>query len=70
MSVQVSCKFDEVSVKNELRRYLVQNIFLYNKTIRNIFSAQEQVISKSLIQSSLEIVHPCLCNLKVRRRSD
>ena len=41
MSVQVSCKFDEVSVKSELRRYLVQNIFLYNKNIRNIFSAQE-----------------------------
>ena len=70
MSVQVSCKFDEVSVKNELRRYLVQNIFLYNKTIRNIFSAQEQVTSRCLIQSSPEIVHLCLCNLKVRRRSD
>ena len=43
MPVQVSCKFNEGPVKNELRRYLVHNIFLYNKTIGNIFGAQEQV---------------------------
>ena len=43
MPVQVSCKFDEGPVKNELRRYLVHNIFLYNKIIGNIFGAQEQV---------------------------
>ena len=27
MPVQVSCKFDEGPVKNELRRYLIHNIF-------------------------------------------
>ena len=43
MPVQVSCKFDEGPVKNELRYYLVHNIFLYNKTIGNIVGAQEQV---------------------------
>ena len=46
MPAQVSYKFDESPVKNELRRYLVNNIFLYNKTIGNIFDAQEQVTSR------------------------
>ena len=56
MLVQVSCKFDEGLVKNELRLHLVHNIFSVNKTMRKIFGAQEQVTSRCLIQSSPEIV--------------
>ena len=52
MPVQVSYKFDESPVKNELRRFLVNNIFLYNKTIGNIFDAQEQVTSRCLALKS------------------
>ena len=38
MPVQVSCKFDEGPVKNELRRYLVHNIFSIIRLLE-IFSA-------------------------------
>ena len=48
MPVQVSCKFDEGPVKNELRRYLVHNIFLYNKTMGKKFGAQEHDTSRCL----------------------
>ena len=56
MPVKGFCKFDEGPVKNELRRYLVHNIFFYNKTKGNIFGAQEQVTPWCLIQISPEIV--------------
>ena len=51
MSVQVSCKFEDGLVKNELRQYLD-----YNKTMGKKIGAQEQVASRCLIQSSPEIV--------------
>ena len=45
MPVQVSCKFDEGPVKNELRRYLVHNIFSIIRLWENISALK----SKSLL---------------------